>query len=205
MEPVRTIPAAPGTTPVQTQVFQDPPISVGNMLGFTIRKGTEQGLEVVEATRGWAIVEGEQKFKTSDIRGSGGLDQKLQVNKFHVGEDTGMVRLNLSPGRRSPEFNRKMEAADRNAAPVLVDHNGTRYEPVGWIYKDRSLYWVRYTRGQPISRLGDLPSVSRATSDRELTLLFVVNRGVRIVEFRVGDELIEEYRRPAIEVSGPGR
>ncbi|MFN0133646.1 MAG: hypothetical protein ACKVW3_14100 [Phycisphaerales bacterium] len=185
------VPPAPGQSS-----FREQAVTVQNGLGFgmVIQKGTEQSsLTVAEEGRGWAIVDGEAKFDPQRIGRV--VDQKLQINKFSLTDDTVLVRVIISPSQRTPEFTKALDSADRNRPPSLMDTNGTRYDAVGFIYKDLSLAHFRYTKGSPLRGLGEsgVPQVSRNTPERQMTLLFVVSRGVEISEFRVGDAVIETY------------
>lgn len=188
--------------PVQAQT-QGPqlatnPVIASNALGFTISKGTEQSLEVVQADsgRGWLIVNGEQKLRRDQLAGFGGVDFKLRIDRIQPAQGTVIVQANITPTERSDEFNQRMDNADKSKAPVLVDNNGTVYEPVGFIFRDPSLVHIRYTTGSPIRSMTQLPGVSRSNPDKRLILIYAVSLGVKIHEMRVGDQTIEVYNPP---------
>jgi hypothetical protein len=182
--------------PEQQAHWRAEPVQVNSNLGFMIQKGTERGLRVTQLGRGWAIEEGEGTYSRAEATRGSQADFRLQINRFAVTDDTAMVRVDASPADRTPQVRDALERADRNAPPELIDTNGRRYPAVGFIYDDRTNYRVRYSRGQPIRAMAELPQVSRNTPDRVLTLLFVVSRGVEIREFRIGGELIEMYDPP---------
>ncbi|MBL9031479.1 MAG: hypothetical protein JNM80_07195 [Phycisphaerae bacterium] len=185
------VPPPPGGT-----TFREQAVTVQNGLGFglTIQKGTEgASLTVAEEGKSWAIVDGEAKFDPQRVGRV--VDRKLQINKFSLTDDTVLVKVVISPAQRTDEFTKALDSAEKNKPPSLIDNNGTRYDAVGFIYRDLSLVHIRFTKGNPLRGLGEsgVPTVSRNTPERSLTLLFVVSRGVEISEFRVGDKLIETY------------
>jgi hypothetical protein len=177
----------------ETATWQLDPVKVNNSLGFTLQKGSERKLAVSQANRGWWIEEGEDKFSHQDRTRGSYADFKLQINRFATTEDTVMVQVDISPGVRDMAFIRSWEAADRNAPLQLIDTNGRPYQAVGYVYDDGQLATIRYTRGQPIRNASELPSISRNTPDRKLTLLFIVSKGVKIKEFRIGARVVEQY------------
>lgn len=182
---------------IPNQVAFGPGIMVSNALGFMIQKGTERGLEVAEEGRGWTVRDGEVKLTSQQLRGAtSGLDPKLQINRFSTTDDTVIVKVDVSPSRRTPDFTKLMDLAEKGVPPTLIDTNGTKYEAVGFLYKDSSITQLRFTKGQPLKGMGDAPSVSRSTPDRQLTLVFVVSLGVQISEFRIGNSVIETYTPP---------
>jgi hypothetical protein len=173
--------------------FRQDPVRVTNALGFTIQKGTERTLRVAEEGRsGYAIQEGEVRMPTGEGR-SGVIDAKLRIDRFSTTPDTVLVQVDFTPRNRTEEIARALESADRSQPPVLIDTNGSRFQAVGFVYKDQTMNQVRYTRGQPIGRMQDLPSVTRNTPSRSLVLLFVVSRGVDVRELRIGNDTIESY------------
>jgi hypothetical protein len=182
----------------ETTAAQIDPLVARNALGFAIQKGTEQSLSVAMEGRTWSLVEGDQKFSVTRIKGLVGVDQKLKIDKFQTDDSTAVVQMNVTPIHHSAEFNRLWESADRNAEPALVDKNGTRYTAAGWVYHDASIWWVRYFRGNPIQKLNELPAVSRSSASRELTLVFVVSAGVEITEFRLGDTTVFTPTKPIL-------
>jgi hypothetical protein len=169
-------------------------VQVTPALGFIIQKGTERSLSVSQAGRAWQVDSGEAKFTRDELERTRGIDNKIQINRFNIDETTAMVKVDISPGQRPSEFSRVIETAERDVPPELIDTNGRRFQAVGFVYDDGNLIHLRYTRGQPIRGLAELPSVSRNTPERKLTLLFIVSRGVEIKEFRVGRSLVEEYK-----------
>jgi hypothetical protein len=169
-------------------------VQVGPGMPFIIQKGIEGSLAVSQFGRAWQVDSGEAKFTKAALERGRGIDTKIQINRFSVDESTALVKIDISPGVRPAEFSRILETAERDVPPELIDTNGRRFQAVGFIYDDGNITHLRYTRGQPIRGLSELPSVSRNTPERRLTLLFIVSRGVEIKELRIGRSLVEEYK-----------
>lgn len=180
--------------PVQAQGNQQtsaPLFNASNRLGFVFQKGQEQSLDLQQETRGYSITSGEQTFDSKQIGAVAQVvDFKLRVDRFSTTPDTAVVQICLTPRDRDAAFNKTIESADRNAQPVLVDSNGTRYPAVGWVYKDSGRWKVRYDKQHPIEHISELPAISRSTPDKELQLLFVVSVGVEITDFKVGEDTL---------------
>lgn len=174
-----------------------PTIEVSNILGVIIQRGTEQGVEVAQEGRGWVIRSGEMTLNTDQLKGrNAGIESQLQVNRFSTNEDTVVVKVDVSPSKRSNDFGKVWDQADKDKPPTLIDTNGTKYEAVGYVYKDPSIFRLRYTRGEPLKGLAAAPSVSRSNPNRELKLVFSVSFGVDITEFRIGDLVLDTYDPP---------
>jgi len=185
--------------------FQVPLIQVSNTLGFTLQKGQETGLEVVPENRGYSVQSGEQTFRLNSLKGLGVVDPKLKIDRFSSRADTSIVKVSVTPKYRDAEFNKLFEMADRNAEPILLDRNGTRYAAAGWLFRDSSVVKIRYDQGHPVQRLGEAPAVSRSSADKELTLIFVVSAGVEITEFKIGDVTLGDVSKNPIKAEATGR
>ena len=175
------------------------PIVVSNALrGFTIQKSQEGSLEVEMEGKTWSVVRGDEKISAAKIKafGGAGLDAKLKVDKLMADPSTAVVQVVVTPSQQTTEFNKLWEAADPNAEPALVDTNGTRYPASGWFYKDSTKYWVHYDRGSPLTKLSEVPTISRSATDRELTLIFVVSAGVQITDFKIGETALITPKKP---------
>ena len=185
--------------PAPGQVNSGPSITVTNSLGVIIQRGTEQGVDVAEEGRGWVIRDGEMTLNLDQLKGrNAGIEPSLMVNRFSSTESTVVVQVDVSPAKRSEEFIKNFDLADKDKPPTLVDTNGTKYEAVGYTYKDTSIFRLRYTVGAPLKGLGEpgVPSVSRSTPNRELKFVFRVSLGVDIREFRIGDRVIDSWDPP---------
>jgi hypothetical protein len=193
---------APKSLPsAQGQPRTLPTTVVSNGLGLTIQRGTEQGIEVVQAGRSWEIRDGELKIKNEQLVGrTGTVEPSLLINRLEATADTVVVKVDVSPAARSDAFTRALAGADRMKPPTLVDAKGRKYEAIGFVYQDESLTHVRYTKGSPLKGLGEpgVPSLSASTPQRHFTLIFTVSLGVELKEFRVGETVLEAYS-PAVK------
>lgn len=168
------------------------PVTVSAGLGFTIQRGTEESsLTVVDDGKGWVIQDGTTKVRRGG--NTAGLEKSLRIDRFAVNADTAMVKVVVTPTQRTEQFVKDLEEADSNATPLLEDTGGVTYPCVGWIYRDTSKIDVRYTQASPIKSFGEVPRVTRNTPDKELTLLFIVNNGVDLVNFRIGDTVLDRW------------
>lgn len=186
----------------QTQAELPNPVSVRNNIGFVIQKGSERGMQVVQEGRGWQVVEGEVKLRNDEIAGiSSGVDINLQVNRFSTADGTVIVQVDISPSARTADFVKKLDQTDKLAPPVLVDTEGRTYPAAGFVYKDAAMHWLRFTKGDPISGLGapNMPTISRTSPDRKLTLVFAVPLGIQVKEFRIGDITLDDWSAKPIK------
>jgi hypothetical protein len=176
-------------TPLDREPFQ-----ISSALGFNIQKSKEAGLQVQQEARGWSIVDGEATLRRSDVGKA--VDFKLQISKFNATPDVAVVQVNFTPLQRKSEFGQALDSAERLAAPRLVDMNGNSYEAVGYLYQDATNYKIRYTKGQPLRAMTEVPSVGRNDPSRSLKLIFLVSSGVEIRSLQLGSKVIEQYDPP---------
>lgn len=171
------------------------PFRVGNSIGKMIQKGTEGGnVTLAEDSRGWAIQDGYVDLFLARMPQRGALEKALRIDHFALTGDTACVMVVVSPAEREATFGDILETVDRNAQPLLVDKSGTTYPAVGYIYQDQTVFKLRYTQANPIKNWGELPSVTRNTPDKKLTIIFVVNNGVDLTELRVGNVSLEDWQ-----------
>ena len=188
--------SAPQSIVIQQSGVKNPELSVTRSLGFTFQKGMENGLELAQAPRGWAVVEGEQKFDPARLRGDP-IDFKLRVDRIQATDGTAIVQLDLTPEAGSKVL-AAVEGADQSGAPALIDETGASYKAVGFVYKAPQLIHLRISCSQIIERMSDVPVVMPSQSDRSLRLMFAVTSGAKIREFRIGDGAIVRYDPPLI-------
>jgi len=140
------------------------------------------------------IVEGEHTFTLEEYRRS--IPRSLQVREFATTGDTVMVQANVGFNGRISLFGRALDAAQELLPPVLRDDLGQVYQAVGYVYLDRSKVEIRYTPGDPIRALRNIPRLSRSRTDQELLLLFTVSRGVEVTSFGLGDQTLLNLEPP---------
>lgn len=188
-----------------TSAITATPVSVANSIGQTIQKGTEgPDLVIAQDSRGWAVQDGKTVIATNRLN-TAGLEKSLRIDHFSLNADTALVRVILTPTQRPDEFNKKFEGIDPSAQPLLVDTNGTTYQAVGYIFKDSTKFELRYTQANPLKTIGEAPRVTRNTPDKFLTLIFVVNNGIDLKEFRIGDTVLDDWSAKAFHVDMPIR
>ena len=169
------------------------PVTVSNQIGYTLQKGTEgPNITTVEEGKGWAIQDGDTTIANDKVNRPG-LETSLRIDKFAIGKDTAMVKVVLTPTKRSPEFVALLETTDGKSPPTLRDTKGTKYPAVGFVFRDSTMTKIRYTLGSPLKGLDEAPAVSRNRPDRELTLIFIVNDGVDLKELKIGKVLLEDW------------
>lgn len=181
------------------------PVTVANSIGVTLQKGTEgPRLTLAQDNRGWAVQDGKTTIATAQAN-KAGLEKPLRIDHFALNADTALIKVVVSPTARPDDFNKKYEAIDPSALPVLVDTNGTTYQAVGYIYKDSTKFELQFQQSNPLKNIGEAPRVTRNTPDKQLTLIFVVNNGIDLKEFRIGDTVLDDWSAKPMHVDMPFR
>lgn len=116
------------------------------------------------------------------------IPNQLRVDQFRPPAGTTMVQVDVSPQSRTTILGQSLDAAERVLPPTLVDTLGQRYVAVGYVYEDQSKIEIRFTPGNPIRGLAELPALSRSRSDQKLTLLFTPSLRVQIRSFNLGNQ-----------------
>ncbi|MFO0831382.1 MAG: hypothetical protein U0637_06005 [Phycisphaerales bacterium] len=183
-----------------------PGLRVGESIGWTIQLGLHQGLQIDEnddskfrnMVRG-----GEVTWSKQDVMKmrTGGMEKPLRVEKFVVEPDTTLVHLTVSGVdlKASPAslLGPVAKDQDRSLPPLLVDTNGNVFPVVGFQYEDEVKVMLRYTPDRPVTKIDELPSLTRSRPDQQLTLIFRVSKGTAVQYFGIGSKAIVEYVPPA--------
>lgn len=170
-------------------------ISVSNAIGMTIQKGTERTLRINDEDN--RIIDGEAEFNVEEIRGKDrGLERPLRIEHFAVTPTIVLVKVDVSLGQPGSLLGPVAQSADPSDPIRLYDKNGNGYDIVGFIYEDASKIHVRYTLGQPLRGMGDLPAMSRSRPEQKLTLIFSCSRNVELVRLAIGKKSILEFSPP---------
>ncbi len=165
--------------------------------GVVIQKDDIGGLEVITEGLNNFINGGSHKFANNVLSKNIGVDRKLQVRRFAATEDTQVVQVTFDGG--NDQFGRLSSAAadiDTKQPPMLLDQNGTPYTPVGYMYRDMSETWIRFTPQSPISSIDELPSLSRSSPERKLVLIYRVSKNVKVEKFVVGERVLATFKPP---------
>jgi hypothetical protein len=177
-------------------------ITTGNNLpsGIVFQKDDLQGLSA-DDTR--SLVDGEGKFsreRLSQVRNS---DPALQVRKLAVPDDQVVVQVTVDARNDEWGFLAPVASAiDMDKGPRLVDENGISYSPYGYIYETATEVWVSLTPQAPITKVNQMPILTRSKPDQKLVLLFRVGRDQKLKYFAVGDQALLDMDPP---LATPGR
>lgn len=165
--------------------------------GYVIQLGEERGLQVNENR---SIYDGEAAFEPERVKRGSKVDQALRIDKFTTREDTVVVQVDIVAGQRTSLLGRSLDTALTVVPPVLVDSNGQQYEPVGYIYEDNQMVKIRFTPQQPVRGLAQLPApLSKSRPDQHVKLVYMVSFGVTIEQFRIGNEVITDWRQAPLK------
>jgi hypothetical protein len=178
------------------------PVQANNGLGFVIQQGSQRGLEVFsEQSNNW-IRNGEETYSKNQIGSGAGMERSLRIDKFEVSPDTVIVKVNASRGSPASLLSEAALSADPGQKLLLVDSNGTSYEPVGFVYKDNERYKVRFTVGRPIGSVQELSeagvNLSTSRPEQELMLIYRVTFGAELRKFQIGGTVVYEIDPPLL-------
>ena len=116
-----------------------------------------------------------------------GVSAKMAVKGIFADAGTAIVQLDVSSGTNA-DFRLLNDTEPADSAISLVDSDGRKYSPIGFIIGDDKLMQLTLTPSDPPSSLSDLP-LHQLSSSRSKTfkLIFQVTEGKTIKEFQVGD------------------
>ena len=159
---------------------------------YTLQKSTTGGLDIDDKN---LIIDGEHVFEPA-MANRAGLERTLRIENFAVTPDTTIVQLNVAGRYATSLLGQSARTAELVVPPMLRDTNGQIYEPIGFVYEDTTQVKIRYSPGNPIRALSQLPSLSSSRPDQKLILIFRVSKGVDIKSFTLGSKIIAEYNPP---------
>ena len=170
-------------------------IGVRNQLGAAIQRGNHGSLNIAEAGKGWWIVDGENVFSATEAN-TRITEQSLRIDSLAVTNDTVLVKIDVSNGMPAAMTGRAFATADPSQPPIVVDNLGQYIQAVGWTYKDRQRFHVRYTPGRPMESITEAPAISVSRGDQTMQLLFRCNYGTELESFMIGDKEILRFDPP---------
>jgi hypothetical protein len=139
-------------------------VKVTHMLPDRIQKGQEGGLEIDDKN---VVVGGEMRTTNEIMRsGTAGLEKSLIIDQLQTSTDTVLVWIEMPASGRRSILGKALSAAEQLLPPTLVDTQGERYQPVGYMYKDETEYRLRFTPGDPITAMMERCACSSALSQR---------------------------------------
>ncbi len=169
-------------------------IRVTHMLPDRLQKGQEGGLEIDDKN---IVVGGEMRTTNEIVRaGTAGVEKSLIIDQLQTSSDTVLVWVEMPASGRRSILGKALSAAEQLLPPTLVDTQGERYQPVGYMYKDESEYRLRFTPGDPITAMAQIPALSRSRPTQRLELIFRVSFGREIRYLSLGNKVVIEYNPP---------
>jgi hypothetical protein len=169
-------------------------VRITHMLPDRLQKGQEGALEIDDKN----IVVGGHMITTLEIVrvGTAGVEKSLIIDQLQTSQDTVLVWVEIPATGRTSILGRALGAAEQLLPPTLVDSQGERYQPVGFMYKDESSYQLKFSPGDPITAMSQMPALSRSRPAQKLELIFRVSFGREIRYLSLGSKVIVEYNPP---------
>lgn len=125
-----------------------------------------------------------------------GLLENLRVDSFARTPDSRIVQVDVGLQSRLSVLGRAFQTATGVVPPMLVDSLGRQYTAIGWVFDDGSNVDIRFTPGNPVRGVSELPTLSRARTDQRLMLIFRVNSNAEIRHFALGSKIIGDFDPP---------
>ncbi len=163
--------------------------------GVLIQKGQHGGLELDESSNRNLITGGETRLLLRELPRTL-TEQSLKVENFPADPTTVLVQVEVGPSSRTSLLGGALSAAENILPPLLIDTNNERYQPIGYVYQDETELRVRFTPGDPIRSMSQLPSLSRSRPSQKMVLLFRVSIGRDVRFFARGNKVVYEYNPP---------
>lgn len=178
----------------------DTGISISNSLGeMTSSQTARSRLTLDDDNR---IANGQAKFILAEIgRGNVSTARTMRVDSFALGANQTMIQVDVSPNMAASFVSEAARLAPTDRPIALIDSNGNEFQAIGFIYRDREIFEVRYTLGNTLRGISDTPTISTARDDQRLVILFVVTTGTSIEQLAVGDIVLANFR-PALNARG---
>lgn len=163
-------------------------------------KGIEVGTVASGRAEEQVIVNGRAQFARDELKQKG-LDRKLRVDRFATKRDTTILQVMVKVDGTSSRLGQALETSTADGPPRIVDSEGRAYDAVGWVYGDGGTYDIRFTPGQPIASLSELPSALSSTKrDQTLHLIFQPTSEVTIESFIVGKKQIATFANGGLKL-----
>lgn len=169
--------------------------NISNNLPMTLHKTTIRTLQLDDNSN--TVIDGEQEFAAAELSNPP-IEQTLQVRRLRITSDVVVVQVDVSLNSKHSWLGGAAAMVENVLPPVLVDTNGTRYQPVGYIFKNSTSNStrIRYTPTRVVQALAEIPTLSRSRPDDKLTLIFQVSLGASVQAFGVGEKMIVQYPKP---------
>jgi hypothetical protein len=169
---------------------------ITEMLPFVIQKGQHGNLELDEENNKNIIKTGDATVGLEVLQNRG-LEKPIQIQRLLTTPDTIIVQVDVSQSSKMSILG-KSANSDENPPPALFDTNGTKYEPVGYIYQDETKIVVSFKPGEPVTSMSQLPTLSRSRPAQKLTLIFRCSRNVNLKYFGLGNKAMATFDPPIL-------
>jgi len=163
--------------------------------GLTLQKGQHGFMELDEEANKNIILNGSLELNIAEMP-TGLTEKAIKIEQFLADSTTVLVQMEVSASSRTSILGGAITAAENVLPPFLVDTLGERYQPVGFVYKDESTFKLRFTPGDPITSMSQLPTLSRSRPTQKMVLLFRVSKGRSVQYFTKGTKVIAEFKPP---------
>ncbi len=179
------------TTEVLLEEGRDSILRVAERLPFNGQFNRSKRGEL-DVTQDNKIVGGEEKFQKDEYNEIG-LQENLRVFELARTNDTRIVQVDVGLQSRLSLLGRAFQKATSVVPPVLVDSLGRQYQPIGYVFQNGDEYTIRFTPGDPIRGLAQIPNLSTSRSDQRLVLLFRVNSGAELKSFAIDGRIAATF------------
>lgn len=150
------------------------------------------------------IADGSAKFLLDEVgRSNAPTARNMRVDSFALGRNQTMVQVDVSPGQAISFASEAARLAPTNRPIVLIDSNGNEYQAIGFIYRDREIFELRYTPGSTLTGVNDTPPISSTRDDQMLKLLFIVTTRVSVEQLAIGDIVLANFEPPLTTSTRP--
>lgn len=188
----------PGQASTGTQ--NDTGVRISSSLGEMVASQTARSRVTLNDDN--QITDGQTRFAEYEIgRQNLPSGRGMRVDSFALGRNQTMIQVDVSAGMPASILSEAGRLAPTDEPIALIDASGNEYQAIGFTYKDRELFEVRYTPGSTLGGIADTPPISTARDDQSLVLLFIVTTGVEIERLAVGDIVLARFE-PAMTARG---
>lgn len=162
---------------------------------ITLQKGQHGNLDLNEDSNKNIILQGTAEIYVKELP-TGLTEKGIKVEFFAADSTTVLVQMEVGPSSRTSLLGGAVTAAENVLPPMLIDTQGEQYQPIGFVYQDESVLKIRFTPGEPINAMSQLPSLSRSRPSQKMVLLFRVSLGREIRAFNKGSRTIYDFNPP---------
>jgi len=182
-------PVRPGVT------IEIPGLRITPALPFVLQDGTFTGL-TIEGEKDKSVVVGQIDLDVEYPNNIRNPERNLRIERFSTTADTNMVQVDVGGTSPNSLLGPIITTGSRSDGLFLVDTNGIRYSPVGYVYFDEQKITIRFDPGSPITSMEQLPTLSKSRPKQKLTLLYRVSLGADVKFFMHGTRAVVEYDPP---------